>query len=68
MSAEEQGREIRPCSFVLLSRRGACLAVRTAPYDDPHAGETMSARTLLRMLAYAALLTLPGCLVVTCGP
>jgi hypothetical protein len=28
----------------------------------------MKVRTLLRMLAFAALLTLPGCLVVTCGP
>ncbi|HYR11505.1 MAG TPA: hypothetical protein VEQ60_27225 [Longimicrobium sp.] len=33
-----------------------------------HAGETMKVRALLRMLAFAALLTLPGCLVVTCGP
>jgi len=28
----------------------------------------MKVRALLRMLAFAALLTLPGCLVVTCGP
>jgi hypothetical protein len=33
-----------------------------------HAGETMKVKALLRMLAFAALLTLPGCLVVTCGP
>ena len=25
------------------------------------------ARTLLRLLAFAAVLSLPGCLVVTCG-
>ncbi len=34
----------------------------------PDAGETMSARALMRLLAIAAVLTLPGCLVVTCGP
>jgi hypothetical protein len=42
------------------------------PFDrlriPPDAGETMSARALMRLLAIAAVLTLPGCLVVSCGP
>ena len=42
--------------------------VRERPLPFFTLGVTMSTRALMRVLAFAVLLALPGCLVVTCGP
>jgi hypothetical protein len=40
----------------------------TGPVSAPRLEMPMSVRVLMRLVAVAAVLTLPGCLVVSCGP